>query len=37
MKTIGNGSHFLSLDRPTELSNLIVGFAAPVPESLRAV
>jgi len=24
---VGNGSHFLSLDRPRELQNLIVGFA----------
>jgi pimeloyl-ACP methyl ester carboxylesterase len=33
VKTVGNGGHFLSLDRPTELSELIVGFAAPAPVS----
>ncbi len=33
VKTIGNGGHFLSLDRPTELSELIAGFAAPARES----
>jgi len=37
MKTIGSGGHFLSLDRPTELSELIVGFAASAPESSCAV
>jgi pimeloyl-ACP methyl ester carboxylesterase len=37
VKTVSNGSHFLSLDRPTELSDLIVGFAAPVPASACAV
>jgi len=37
MKTIGNGGHFLSLDRPTELSELIVGFAAPAPVSTCSV
>jgi|ERR1700686_84270 pimeloyl-ACP methyl ester carboxylesterase len=35
--TVGNGSHFLSLDRPTELSDYIVGFAAPAPASVCAV
>jgi pimeloyl-ACP methyl ester carboxylesterase len=37
VKTIGNGGHFLSLDRPTELSELIAGFAAPARESSCAV
>jgi pimeloyl-ACP methyl ester carboxylesterase len=37
VKTIGNGGHFLSLDRPTELSDLIIGFAEPVPEASCAV
>jgi len=37
VKTIGNGGHFLSLDRPTELSELIAGFAVPARESSCAV
>jgi pimeloyl-ACP methyl ester carboxylesterase len=37
VKTIGNGGHFLSLDRPTELSELIAGFAAPARETSCAV
>ena len=36
VKTVGNGSHFLSLVRPTELSDLIVGFAAHAPASAYA-
>jgi pimeloyl-ACP methyl ester carboxylesterase len=27
VRTVGDGSHFLSLDRPAELTDLIVGFA----------
>ena len=33
VKTIGKGGHFLSLDRPTELRELIVEFAALPPVS----
>jgi pimeloyl-ACP methyl ester carboxylesterase len=28
VKTVAKGSHFLSLDRPAELTDLIVGFVA---------
>jgi pimeloyl-ACP methyl ester carboxylesterase len=35
--TVGNGSHFLSLDRPSELSDYIAGFAAPAPASACTV
>src|SRR5882672_1805573 len=31
MKTVGDGGHFLSLDRPGELTDLIVGFVANTP------
>lgn len=33
VKTVERGGHFLSLDRPTELSELIVGFAAQASRS----
>ena len=33
VKTIGNGGHFLSLDRPAELGELIAGFAEPARET----
>jgi pimeloyl-ACP methyl ester carboxylesterase len=31
MKTAGDGGHFLSLDRPGELTDLIVGFVTNTP------
>jgi pimeloyl-ACP methyl ester carboxylesterase len=38
VKTVANGSHFLSLDRPAELIDLIVGFVArtSVPRGARS-
>ncbi|HKQ13067.1 MAG TPA: alpha/beta hydrolase [Steroidobacteraceae bacterium] len=36
VKTVAEGSHFLSLDRPTELTDLIVRFVARTPVPGRA-
>jgi pimeloyl-ACP methyl ester carboxylesterase len=38
VKTVADGSHFLSLDRPAELTDLIVGFVArtSVPRGVRS-